>query len=147
MFDALIKKGQLHEDSEQRRVLEILNAIYFGAPKRTSKGLYLHLVGKQIQKANKTCRTSVLLGEYYRSIQAIIQLLVGWFIYLTVQVQSLPASSGVQSSSQNDSILPRYGSVGCGKTMSMDIFFSALKSHPSLRVQRRLVSTSVSDGM
>eukprot|EP00913_Durusdinium_trenchii_P021536 g20238.t1 len=54
-----------------RRVLQILNAIYFGAPKRTSKGLYL------------------------------------------------------------------YGSVGCGKTMSMDIFFSALKSHPSLRVQRK----------
>lgn len=71
LFDTLITKGQLRDDDEQRRVLQILNAIYFGAPKRTSKGLYL------------------------------------------------------------------YGSVGCGKTMSMDIFFSALKSHPSLRVQRK----------
>ena len=71
LFDALIKKGQLQDDCEQRRVMEILNAIYFGAPKRTSKGLYL------------------------------------------------------------------YGSVGCGKTMSMDLFFFALKNHPSLRVQRK----------
>ncbi len=71
LFDALIKKGQLQDDCEQRRVMEILNAIYFGAPKRPSKGLYL------------------------------------------------------------------YGSVGCGKTMSMDLFFFALKNHPSLRVQRK----------
>lgn len=71
MFNALIEKGQLQDDPEQRRVMEILNAIHFGAPKRTSRGLYL------------------------------------------------------------------YGSVGCGKTMSMDIFFSALKSHPTLRVQRK----------
>ncbi|CAJ1337152.1 unnamed protein product [Effrenium voratum] len=71
LFNSLVQKGQLQEDGEQRRVLEVLNAIFFGAPKRTSKGLYL------------------------------------------------------------------YGSVGCGKTMSMDIFYAALQSHPQVRVQRK----------
>ena len=30
----------------------------------------------------------------------------------------------------------RYGSVGCGKTMSMDIFQSSLQDNAALRVQR-----------
>ena len=79
-----------------RRVMEILNAIHFGAPKRTSRGLYLQLSRDQFS--------------------GIVD------IYMSVKTYRAWVS--------------RYGSVGCGKTMSMDIFFSALKSHPTLRVQR-----------
>jgi len=71
LFEALVERGQLQDDPEQRRVLEILTAIYYGAPKRTARGLYLH------------------------------------------------------------------GSVGCGKSMSMDIFFTSLQEHCGLRVERK----------
>ncbi|CAE7887615.1 Afg1l, partial [Symbiodinium microadriaticum] len=69
LYESLVASGKLREDEEQRRVLQILNAIFFGAAKRTARGLYL------------------------------------------------------------------YGSVGCGKTMSMDIFHSSLQDSAALRVQ------------
>ncbi|CAE8620614.1 unnamed protein product [Polarella glacialis] len=71
LFSRLVELGQLQDDSEQRRVLEYLNAVFFGASKRTARGLYL------------------------------------------------------------------YGSVGCGKTMSMDLFYSAVKDLSGLRVVRK----------
>eukprot|EP00931_Biecheleriopsis_adriatica_P049508 TRINITY_DN28641_c0_g1_i1.p1 TRINITY_DN28641_c0_g1~~TRINITY_DN28641_c0_g1_i1.p1 ORF type:complete len:585 (-),score=118.11 TRINITY_DN28641_c0_g1_i1:41-1795(-) len=71
LYEALIERGQLRDDPEQRRVLEILTAIYFGVSRRTARGLYLH------------------------------------------------------------------GSVGCGKSMSMDLFFTSLQGHRNLRVQRK----------
>ncbi|OLQ05815.1 Lactation elevated protein 1 [Symbiodinium microadriaticum] len=71
LYESLVASGKLREDEEQRRVLQILNAIFFGAAKRTARGLYL------------------------------------------------------------------YGSVGCGKTMSMDIFHSSLQDSAALRVQRK----------
>lgn len=70
LYDSLVQCGELQEDAEQRRVLDILNAVFHGASRRQSKGLYL------------------------------------------------------------------YGSVGCGKTMAMDLFYSSMQS-AGLRVERR----------
>jgi len=42
LYENLITAGELHEDPEQLRVMEILNAVYHGAPQGTSKGLYLY---------------------------------------------------------------------------------------------------------
>lgn len=71
LYESLVAKGELNDDLQQRRVMEYLNAVFYGAPKRTARGLYL------------------------------------------------------------------YGSVGCGKTMSMDLFYSAIKDYPGLRVVRQ----------
>lgn len=71
LYEALVAKGELRDDPQQRRVLEYLNAVFYGAPKRTARGLYL------------------------------------------------------------------YGSVGCGKTMSMDLFYTTIKDVPGLRVVRK----------
>eukprot|EP00928_Gymnodinium_smaydae_P034370 TRINITY_DN24374_c0_g1_i1.p1 TRINITY_DN24374_c0_g1~~TRINITY_DN24374_c0_g1_i1.p1 ORF type:complete len:641 (-),score=169.83 TRINITY_DN24374_c0_g1_i1:32-1954(-) len=71
LYESLVEAGQLRPDEEQRRVLQRLNAIYFGAAKRTARGLYL------------------------------------------------------------------YGSVGCGKSMAMDLFFASVKGRDNLRVQRK----------
>lgn len=70
LYESLVETGELQEDANQRRVLEILNAVFHGAARRQSKGVYL------------------------------------------------------------------YGSVGCGKTMAMDLFFSSMQS-AGLRVERR----------
>jgi len=71
LYEALVAQGELRADADQQRVMEYLNAMYHGVPKRTARGLYL------------------------------------------------------------------YGSVGCGKTMVMDLFFSSVGSVPGLRVVRK----------
>lgn len=71
LFEALVQSGQLRDDAQQRQVMEYLNAVFHGAPRRTAKGLYV------------------------------------------------------------------YGSVGCGKTMSMDLFYTAVQGVPGLRVDRK----------
>ena len=122
LFNVLVKKGQLQDDSEQRTatcapaLIQMYQSLLFLFSSRFSEQRFTNCL---------LCRSG---GSWRSSMQSTLEPqkehLGDCICTLACEVGHKPAQ--------------RYGSVGCGKTMSMDIFFSALNSHPSLRVQRPL---------